>query len=44
MNSVDQTFEISKDNVPDINLDLDKILLRLDEIKALYKHCIFFRW
>ena len=44
MNSVDQAFEISKDNVPDINLDLDKILLRLDEIKALYEHCIFFRW
>ncbi len=44
MNSVNQTFEISKDNVPDINLDLDQISLRLNEIKALYKHCIFFRW
>ncbi len=44
MNSVNQTFEISKDNVSDINLDFDQILLRLDEIKALYKHCIFFRW
>ncbi len=44
MNSVDQTFEISKDLVPDINLDFDQISLRLDEIKALYEHCIFFRW
>ena len=44
MNSVDQTFEISRDNVPDINLDFDKILLRLDEIKALYGHCISFKW
>ncbi len=44
MNSANQAFEISRDNVPDINLDLDQISLRLDEIKALYGHCIFFRW
>jgi hypothetical protein len=43
MNSVDQTFEILKDLVSDINLDFDQISLRLDEIEALYEHCIFFR-
>ena len=43
MNSVNQMFKISKDNVSDINLDLDQILLRLNEIKALYEYCIFFK-
>lgn len=43
MNPADQAFEIPGDNVPDINLDPGKILLRLDEIKALYGHCISFR-
>jgi hypothetical protein len=43
MNSADQAFEIPGDLVPDINLDPGQISLRLDEIKALYGHCIFFR-
>lgn len=42
INPADRPFEIPTDNVPSSRLATDQVSSRLDEIQALYGHCISF--
>lgn len=39
-NSADQLFEMLMDNISSSNLATDQVLSRLNEIRALYGHCV----